>query len=1068
MKKFKKIIIASIASVSLLAGCGDNPNPDPGPNPDPVPEVIKVESVTLNQKTLTLDVNASAFLRATIAPENAANKNLKWSSSDDSIAMVASNGKVLALSVGTATITVESEEDSGKKDSCVVTVVKEDKTVHVTSVEVSPKTIALDLGGTITAKPSVTVLPENATKKDVVWSSSDPTKVVVDSLTGAITALAKTESDVTITATSLDNEGIKDTLTVSVADTRDVTVHVTSVEIEDMKVDLNKGGEGQLVAVVNPSNAYNKKVNFVSDDPDTVTVTAISDTVATVKGLKVGTATITATSEDGEKTDTCVVTVEDSTVEVTGMSIKINGSETDESTPVSIENGKNISVTAAVTPDNASNKELTWSIVSENGNQYVNLSSTEETTITILAKKLTTESVVVRATSVANSNIHKDLLINVIDPTDVDRWVDFVEPENFGKYKSRISENNLNDTANVYEQPNLSAKYFKYGAEDAEKYVYRVGDQGVFEFAPSAYVKLAHETTQTEIKNVATNKALYVYGKGEYKAVNLSDYFELTDNSKYTAKVDASGRGLGVGKKFKLVLTPDSKYYVKEADSIEFEFYMVHAYNVYNLAQLSLYDNYQSIWDSYKRASGLGDVSAKGGIVLHSDIKFLSDILPVDFVWTQAEVEEYIAHNEADFNNWAHVAYPNDDVTTERANAKAAFINSLKDNVSIFVRSTASEDFTFEGNFFSIDASSCKKIALMGSGDDTLMGGWNGDGSHTELFQLNYEDLDHPYNWDAPHSVTMRNFAMKGNGSLTDGAVSKGGLILIKPNACVLNLQNVQMSQSFTSILTTDSSNARSFTSVIADRVYAYDSYSSAFYFWGTKKNTITNSWLSKCGGPLFILDEPVRSPNTLYPSEVECTNCYLFNEVTGSEPWFEGHPGSDVLVKGNIITPGLIPASEAENETKWYGAYAAGFAAAGLPAGTIARYESEKYQYCNFIAIDVICSNFAANVEHQLQGKFIVHNGTDELNLDMADTTKAGPGVTSIVPTAVCPMIFKSSVGGVGYLAMDGTTPVPTFNDPTALCGNFTSIYMDPVLASAGSTAGKMIGAVLGTYPIK
>ena len=82
----------------------------------------KVTGVTLSDSTLSLTAGgATATLVATIAPVDATNQNINWSTSDANVAIVDGVGKVTPLAEGTATITVTTV-DGGKTDTCVVTV----------------------------------------------------------------------------------------------------------------------------------------------------------------------------------------------------------------------------------------------------------------------------------------------------------------------------------------------------------------------------------------------------------------------------------------------------------------------------------------------------------------------------------------------------------------------------------------------------------------------------------------------------------------------------------------------------------------------------------------------------------------------------------------------------------------------------------------------------------------------------------------------------------------------------------------------------------------------------------
>jgi len=96
------------------ASCAVTVNPAP---------VVKVESVGLNKTSLELTEGAGETLVATVKPDNATDRKVSWSSSDASVASVSSGGKVTALKVGSAIITVTTI-DGGKTDRCTV-VVKE-------------------------------------------------------------------------------------------------------------------------------------------------------------------------------------------------------------------------------------------------------------------------------------------------------------------------------------------------------------------------------------------------------------------------------------------------------------------------------------------------------------------------------------------------------------------------------------------------------------------------------------------------------------------------------------------------------------------------------------------------------------------------------------------------------------------------------------------------------------------------------------------------------------------------------------------------------------------------------
>ena len=86
------------------------------------PSKIPVSGIALDKNTLSLEAMEDYQLTATVSPANAANKGLVWSSSNEAVATVDSNGKVTAVAKGTVTITAAAADGYGASASCTVTV----------------------------------------------------------------------------------------------------------------------------------------------------------------------------------------------------------------------------------------------------------------------------------------------------------------------------------------------------------------------------------------------------------------------------------------------------------------------------------------------------------------------------------------------------------------------------------------------------------------------------------------------------------------------------------------------------------------------------------------------------------------------------------------------------------------------------------------------------------------------------------------------------------------------------------------------------------------------------------
>ncbi len=205
----------------------------------------------------------------------------------------------------------------------------------VSGVTLNKSAATLNVGATETL--SATVAPANATVKTVKWSSSNPAAATVDA-NGLVTAVAKGTANITVTT---DDGGLTATCAVTVKQP------VESVSLDKATMTLKAGGAtGSLTATVLPANADNQTVTWISSAPAVATVAN-----GVVTPLTKGTTTITVTTEDGNKTATCEVTV---TQPVTGVTL-------DRSTLDLQPSGAPVTLVATVNPANADNKTVTWS-----------------------------------------------------------------------------------------------------------------------------------------------------------------------------------------------------------------------------------------------------------------------------------------------------------------------------------------------------------------------------------------------------------------------------------------------------------------------------------------------------------------------------------------------------------------------------------------------------------------------------------------------------------------------------------------------------------------------------------
>ncbi len=158
-------------------------------------EVVPATGVALDKTEATMKIGETLTLTATVTPDDATDKSVTWSSSDDKIATVEEDGTVTAVAEGEAVITVKTT-DGGYTAECKVTVEK--PTVSATGVALDKTEATMKIGETLTL--TATVTPDDATDKSVTWSSSDDKIATVDE-DGTVTAVAEGEAVITVKTT---------------------------------------------------------------------------------------------------------------------------------------------------------------------------------------------------------------------------------------------------------------------------------------------------------------------------------------------------------------------------------------------------------------------------------------------------------------------------------------------------------------------------------------------------------------------------------------------------------------------------------------------------------------------------------------------------------------------------------------------------------------------------------------------------------------------------------------------------------------------------------------------------
>lgn len=290
----------------------------------------------------------------------------------------------------------------------------------VTGVTLNTTSQSLVLGDTY--QLTATISPNDASNKNVTWSTSNPSVASVSS-NGLVTAKALGNARITVTTEDGDKTA---TCVITVN-----PVAVTSVSLDITSTTLLVGDSIELTATVSPSNATNKSVTWSSDNPAVASLDGDGFVVAN----SVGNATITVTTSDGSKTATCAITVIPISVE--NVSLNINST--------TLQAGDSIQLTATVTPSDATDRSISWSssnptVASVDSNGLVLAINAGNTIITVTTSdgsKTATCAITVTAVSTTVTEV-----INSINTAKNSFTTERSTPNDLSGLKALINESN--------------------------------------------------------------------------------------------------------------------------------------------------------------------------------------------------------------------------------------------------------------------------------------------------------------------------------------------------------------------------------------------------------------------------------------------------------------------------------------------------------------------------------------------------------------------------------------------------------------------------------------------------
>ena len=334
------------------------------------PKEVKVQQITLTPSVSSVVVGESLQIAAKVLPENATNATLKWKiTPEDILKPTAAAGQFTAQQVGEALVRAEAADGSGVSAECRVVV--KPRLVQSISLNATQKELIIGDAFSLTA----TAMPENATNRNVVWKLVSGDAITLSSDGGI---QAKKVGEALVRAEAADGSGVSAECRVVVKPRL-----VQSISLNATQKELIIGDAFSLTVTAMPENATNRNVvwKLVSGDAISLSNTGV------IQAKKVGEALVRAEAADGSGiTAECKVVVKPRLVQA----VSLNATQKD------LIIGDSFSLTATAMPENATNRNIVWKLVSGDA---ISLSNTG----VIQAKKV--GEALVRAEAVDGSGV---------------------------------------------------------------------------------------------------------------------------------------------------------------------------------------------------------------------------------------------------------------------------------------------------------------------------------------------------------------------------------------------------------------------------------------------------------------------------------------------------------------------------------------------------------------------------------------------------------------------------------------------------------------------------------------
>ena len=470
-----------IGNITVKAESSDGSNVSATKEIEVVDTKILVNSITVSSEGDVTEVSGDDNLQliANVLPENATNKEVTWKIvSGDDIATIDNDGLLKPTANGIVEVEAVAKDGSGVSGTIQITV--KNYTIKPKSISVTAENNISQLVVGNTVQMNAKITPSDVSDTSVEWSvinnvNDTEGEATIDQ-NGVLTGVKK--GTVTVKAKSSDKEG-----------TRQMTLRK---DAENVKIESFDLSDQEKSNIDTNEEVLKLKASFVDangdldTDVDTKSVTwsiknsdgstddlaaefytsSSSSSEVKIIGKSNGEVIVTATADNYNKEPEVLGTIK---IKVENQNIKVNNIELKKSDgddiPEIVSAEDNLEIIADVTPEDATNKEVSWSVTTESGKTInYEVDSSDKNKIIIKPNDEYVGKILIRARATDNSNVYKEKTIEFAREA---KKINFTSnPENV----EISSGKSITITANAFNGLNgpIEVKQWKWGLKDSD------------------------------------------------------------------------------------------------------------------------------------------------------------------------------------------------------------------------------------------------------------------------------------------------------------------------------------------------------------------------------------------------------------------------------------------------------------------------------------------------------------------------------------------------------------------------------------------------------------------------